>query len=94
MFAAAVDPPAKYHWAEVVLWHGAWDQPDGPCTVWVTATPPPDVMTVSDSHEPEGRAGIAGATTPCAGTATAVCTVAPLSRLAVMSAVTGAPSCW
>src|SRR5580692_1720215 len=88
VLAAAVEPPAKYHWAEVVVWHGACDQPRGSCTVWVTATPPPDVMTVSDTQEPDARAGTAGVTTPCAGTAADVCEVAPESDVAVMSAVT------
>ena len=86
--AAAVEPLAKYHWAEVVLWQGACDHPREPATVWVTATPPPEVMTVSDTHEPDAREGMAGATTPYAGIAAAVCAVAPESDVAVMSAVT------
>ena len=87
--AAAVEPPAKYHWAELVVWHGACDQPNEPFTVWVTATPPPDVMTVSDTHEPDASAGTAGVTTPYAGTAAVVSAVAPEFDVAVMSAVTG-----
>jgi hypothetical protein len=86
--AAAVEPPGKYHWAEVVVWHGACDQPKEPFTAWVTATPPPDVMTVSDTQEPDASAGTAGVTTPCAGTAATVLAVAPESDVAVMSAVT------
>ena len=77
--ALAVVPPAKYQLADVVLWHGASDQPDEPCTVWETATPPPATVTVSDSHVPEERAGMGGASTAEAGTATAACTVAPVS---------------
>ena len=57
--------------------------------VWVTATPPPDVMTVSDSHDPEDRAGMAGATVARGGTAVATWAVAPVSDMALMSAVTG-----
>ena len=86
--AAAVDPPAKYHWADAVLWQGVWDQPKALCTDWVTATPPPDVITVSDSHEPDDKAGMVGTTTPWAGTATAVCAVAPESVVVVMPALT------
>ena len=71
-----------------MLWHGACDHPSDPATVWVTATPPPEVMTVSDTHEPEARVGMAGTTTPYAGIAAAVFAVAPESDVAVMSAVT------
>ena len=84
-----MEPPPKYHWAEVVLWHGACDQPEELLTVWVTATPPPEVMTVSDSHEPVDTGGMSGVATPLAGTATAACAVAPESVTAVMAAVTG-----
>src|ERR1700733_2508145 len=79
--AAAVEPPAKYHWAEVVVWHGACDQPNVPFTVWVTATPPPDVMTVSDTQEPEASVGMAGVATVCAETAAVVSAVAPESEV-------------
>jgi hypothetical protein len=89
VFAAAVDPPAKYHWADVVLWQGAWDQPSALCTDWVTAIPPPAVITVSDSHEPDESAGMEGTTTPPAGTANAVCALAPESEVVVMLAFTG-----
>src|SRR5580658_10515087 len=89
VLAAAVEPPAKYHWAEVVVWHGACDHPNEPFTVWVTATPPPEVTTVSDTHEPDASAGTAGVATPCAGTAAVVLAVAPESDVAVMPAVTG-----
>ena len=82
-------PPGKYQPAAVVLWHGASDQPDEPWTAWVAATPPPERMTVSDSHDPDGRAGMDGVTTARAGTSTAVCTVAPASLTAVMAAATG-----
>ena len=44
----------------------------------------PRAITVSDSHEPDERAGMDGATTPWAGTDTAVCTVAPASVTAVI----------
>src|ERR1700683_2684805 len=91
VFAAAVEPPGKYHWAEVVVWHGACDQPNVPFTVWVTATPPPDVMTVSDTQEPEASVGMAGVATVCAETAAVVSAVAPESEVAVMSAVTLRP---
>src|SRR3984957_1851876 len=89
VLAAAVEPPAQYHGGEVVVWHGACDQPNEPLTVWLTATPPPDVMTVSDTQEPDESAGTAGVTTPCAGTAAVVSAVAPESDVAVMAAVTG-----
>ncbi len=85
----AVEPPAKYHRADVVVWQGAWDQPRELPTVWVAATPPPDVMTVSDSQEPDETAGMGGTATPLAGTTTAACPVAPESVTAVMVAVTG-----
>ena len=81
-------PPAKYQLAAVVLWHGASDQPDEPCTAWETARPPPATVTVSDSHVPDDRAGMDGASTAEAGTATAACTEAPVSLTAVMSPVT------
>ena len=84
-----MEPAAKYHWAEVVLRHGAWDQPNESLTVCVTATPPPAVITVSASQDPDERAGIAGVATPPAGTPTAACAVAPLSVTAVIVAVTG-----
>ena len=71
-----------------MLWHGAWDQPSGLKTDWVTATPPPAVTTLSASHVPEESVGIAGATAPSAGTATSVCPVAPVSVTAVTAAVT------
>ena len=81
-------PEAKYHSGDAVLWHGAWDQPSGLKTDWVTATPPPAVTTLSASHVPEESVGIAGATAPSAGTATSVCPVAPVSVTAVTAAVT------
>ena len=84
----AVEPPGKYHWADVVLWHGASDQPVDPCTACDTATPPPAVVTVAASQVPEGRFGSDGAITPRAGTETAECTVAPESEAEVMSAGT------
>src|ERR1700734_3617082 len=86
---AAVEPAGKYHWAEVVLWHGACDQPRGPLTAWVTATPPPAVITLSDSQDPDDSAGMEGAATPRAGTATVVFSEAPVSVTAVTVAVTG-----
>ncbi len=73
----------------MVLWQGAWDQPSALLIVWETAIPPPDVVTVSDSHEPDASAGMAGAIAPCGGTAVAACAVAPVSDMAVMSVVTG-----
>src|ERR1700722_17438684 len=76
---AAVEPPARYQRADVVLWQGAWDQPSELFTVWVTATPPPEVITVSDSQEPDDGAGTDGVATPLAGTTTAACVVAPES---------------
>ena len=56
-------PPGKYQSAAVVLWHGDWDQPDEPCTTWVTATPPPETVTVSPSHDPDDSAGMDGVAT-------------------------------
>ncbi len=85
----AVVPPGKYQAEAVVLWHGASDHPDVPWTAWVAATPPPERMTVSDSHDPDGKDGMDGVTTARAGTSTAVCTEAPASLTAVMAAATG-----
>src|SRR5580700_385935 len=85
----AVVPPGKYHWSAVVLWHGVSDQPDEPLTAWVTATPPPETVTVWASHDPDVRGGMDGATASCAGTATTVCTVSPESLTEVTVAVTG-----
>src|SRR6516164_4558346 len=64
-----VVPPGKYQAAEVALWHGATDQPDGPCTNCVTATPPPARVTISETHEPDCGASSVGATTLCGGIA-------------------------
>ena len=47
-----VTPLGKYHCCAVVLWHGAMAQPDGPCSTWETATPPPDSVMASESHVP------------------------------------------
>jgi len=75
----------------VVLWQGASDQPDDPWTAWLRATPPPETVTVWDSHDPVDRDGMDGVATAWAGTATAVCTVAPASLTAVMEAATERP---
>ena len=57
----AVEPPGKYHPPAVVLWHGASDQPDEPWTTWVVAhAATGKKMTVSDSHDPDDRAGMDG----------------------------------
>ena len=84
-------PLGKYQLAAVVLWQGASDQPDDPWTAWLRATPPPETVTVWDSHDPEDRDGMDGVATAWAGTATAVCTVAPASLTAVMEAATERP---
>ena len=84
-------PPGKYQLAAVVLWQGASDHPEEPWTAWVTATPPPETVTVWDSHDPDDKGGMDGVTTAWAGTATAVCTVAPASLTAVMEAATERP---
>ena len=52
-FDPVVTPLGKYHCCEVLLWHGASAQPDGPCSVCDTATPPPDKVTASESHVPD-----------------------------------------
>ena len=81
-------PPGKYQPAAVVLWQGAEDQPAEPWTAWLTATPPPETVTVWDSQDPDERGGMVGVTTARAGTATAACTVAPASLTAVTVAAT------
>ena len=85
----SVDPPAKYHVADVVLWHGATDQPDVPSTVWLTETPPPASVTVCASQLPDDGAVNDGTTVWRAGTDTAVCSVAPVSVTVSMVAATG-----
>src|SRR5580700_5600706 len=80
----AVVPPGKNHEADVLLWHGAWDQPEAACTACETATPPPETDTISDSQDPEDSAGMDGATTAPAGTATAVRWEEPPSVTAVI----------
>jgi hypothetical protein len=85
----AVVPPGKYHDADVVLWHGDWDQPEDPCTACVTATPPPETDTISDSQDPVDNAGMDGATTLAAGTATAVRSEEPPSVTVVIVPETG-----
>ncbi len=79
----AVVPLGKYQLAEVVLWQGASDQPEGPCTAWVTATPPPEIVTSWENHEPDAGRASEGTTTPRAGTATAVFAAAPVSDTSV-----------
>ena len=83
--APAVEPPAKYHVAEVVLWHGAC----GPARRAVHRLGDRHATTGDRSPSrtptsPTTAAGMGGATTPWAGTATAVCAVAPASVTAVM----------
>ena len=74
-----VAPLGKYHCGEVLLWHGASAQPDGPRNACVTATPPLDSRTTSDSHVPEAGVGTVATVCPRAGTETAVATRAPES---------------
>src|SRR5580704_12137597 len=85
----ALVPPAKYHVADVMLWHGATDQPDVPSTVWLTETPPPASVTVCASQLPDGGGVSDGTTVWRAGTDTAVCSVAPVSVTVSMVAATG-----
>jgi hypothetical protein len=87
-FEAAVDPTGKYHVADVVDTHGATDQPVVPCTSWLTPTPPPAIVTMSATHDPEVGAGNAGVTWSRAGTATADRTEVPASVTCVIVPVT------
>src|ERR1700728_547474 len=83
-----VVPLGKYHCREVSLRQGACDHPDGPWTNWVTATPPPVMITDWETHEP---AVVGVPSTAClrAGTETGVATVAPLSETDVTVPATG-----
>ncbi len=84
---AAVVPPGKNQLGEVMLWHGDSDQPDEPRTAWLTATPPPEIVTSWDSHDPDLGALREGTTTPRAGIATGVLVTAPVSDTSVTEAV-------
>jgi hypothetical protein len=72
-------PLGKYQTEDVVLRHGATDQPDAPCSNCVTATPPPASETIWDTHDPDDGAGSVGITCPRPETRTAVVAELPPS---------------
>jgi hypothetical protein len=74
-----VTPLGKYQRSAVALWQGASDHPDGPLTAWVTATPPPERMTICETQDPELMGGMRGTSWPRAGTTMSNCPVAPES---------------
>ena len=86
-FAPAVLPIGKYHDDEVVETQGVTDHPVDPWTSSLTATPPPEIVTISDSHDPDVGEGREGTTWPRAGMATAVRTEVPASVTSVMEPV-------
>ena len=78
-FDPVVIPLGKYQSCAVLLWHGASAQPDAPCSVSDTATPPPDRVTTSEIHVPDFGVGMRATSWRQGSTSIAVATLAPVS---------------